>query len=893
MNDYLLRHAVANVWCNPSQDRQYVYQLARLSPRFGVRHTINLFYERLVLPTQTDQYHVYQIGQALPSRIGVPHHKRQWLSLGQLANDHLLHTDLYTNDGIQFPRFESFVWITPSRNVVVAVKINPLIHDLETQPLYLRFYHNAYFQSERSDGSRQLIVKGLRPKDNNELIRFQREITSTVDSQGGYPQYFVNGRFVQNISLVTAEPGDTVEFVLDGSIKRMVEFDINQLPEFVSSLDVERKYILHYDDPNVETIEYYDDIDLYLYRPGIQGRFMGIYYHHNEGNWVRMLTHKDYSIPIERLARFVDIHPTDPRHQVKPDRWDADEWSTLDGLQLRLYIRHSGYHRPLVADSHRIQELYRLSSDKIVRAMTGIDATNPLWKAENLETCPYVRFMSAPNEVVYPVTYGRHTTTHPDKEAAQKFVGDVYGYHAAATILADTPSQVYTHKGYRYADLAFEHQLNSTVFEYNAQGVLLGWHYHVHGGYYIPRHDDTVRVEALAGRGDYQFNTQYGTDPVTITYGHNFRVYIKDVWAATPVGEWRDITDSDERTTYGFLDDTITPHRWVWTVDANTHYGAVRIDDAFLCYDFNLTRADGHLRFSLTSLETHGDVEEERVLDLPFGQLDIYLDGRALIEDIDYVVQWPEVVLSHLEYLGDSETHVLTIRGYGFADKHLERLPVTETGFIRQGILSTDYRYNIWSHKILRVIVDGHYHDPSDLVFDEQRGSIIIDNERNGAPYAIQTPPVVFRDVYDRDYVARQTDDQRDKQVSDYMDEMFPKADHPDVDFIETQYHVISPFANKLLHDLKEGHFYPPGIEDQYSEHEIRQWCKDYEWLLPYDLCNREYTDSHIEIYPHWHDEPVELDLYRYTFYARALETYLRHPPDITPFVAVVSLSTP
>ncbi len=559
MNEYLLRHAVDNIWCNPEQDRQYTYRLARLTPKRGVRHTINLFYERLVLPTQTDTYHVYQIGQVLPRRVGIPPNKRQWMSLAYLANDHLLHTDLYTNDGIQFPRFESYVWITPSRNLIVAVKINPRIHDLEAADLYLRLYHNAYFQSERSDGSAYLITDGMRVKSDNDLLIFQRDLKKLIDERGGYPHYYVNGRFVKNISIVTAGVDDVVEFVLDGSIKRMVEFEINELSEFVSTLDSERKYILHYDDPSVNTIEYLDDVDLFMIQPGIQGRFTGVWYHHNEGHWLRMLTHKDYSIPVERLESFVQVHPTDPRHQLMPDRWPADKWSTLSGMRLRLYIRHSGYERPLVPDAHRIQELYRLSSDRIVGAMTGTDATLDLWRAENLETCPYVRFMSAGPEVVYPITYGRFTATHPDKEDAQAFVGDVYGYHAAATFLAGTPSDVYVMDGRKYADLAFEHQLNSTVFEYDAAGVLLGYHHHLNGTYYMPRHGDTVRVEALTGKGSYSSNVTYGNDPVDITYGHNFRVFIQEVWGGVRYGDWVDITDLPNRGDYGYLDNTAEP----------------------------------------------------------------------------------------------------------------------------------------------------------------------------------------------------------------------------------------------------------------------------------------------------------------------------------------------
>lgn len=886
MNEALLRHAIKNIWCNPAQDRQFTYKLARLTDHRGRRGTLHYFYERIALPTQDDTYYVYQIGQVMPRRIGMQTSKRRWISLAELANEQLLHTDVFTEAGIQFPRFETYVWQTPSRNLLIAVKKNTRIEVLDHATLYLRFYLNAYFVSDRSESSRWLDVRGIRVKTENDLLVFQRELADLVDAKGGFPRYWVNGRFVQNISLVTAAPDDVVEFILDSSIKRVVDFPISGLPEFESTLDAARKYILHYDDPSVNTIEFLDDVDAYLIKPGIQDRFMGVFYHHNEDSWMRMLTHKDYSVPVERLNAFVQTHPTDPRHQIDPIRWPKDQWDNLQQLTLRLYIRHSGYERPLVADSHRIQELYRLDSEHIVRAMTGVDSTLPLWQAANLERSPYVRFMSASPDFVRPIMFGDVEMTSEEKEQAQQFVGDVYGYHAAATVLAGTPSEVYTYQNVRYADLAFEHQINSTVFEYDEVGNLLEWRNHMGGRYYHPSNTNCKRIEAITGYGSFEQPTKFGTDPVNIHYGHNFRVMVKDVWAGVPQGDWRDITFAEDRANYGFFDDTVNPPRWVWTVDPTKYYGAVRADHGFLCYDFGLSKQNGTLRFSVINKELHDGEWEERPLDIPFGQLDVFLNGRALIEGLDYVVQWPEVVISNLEYLVDG-TQAVTVRNYGFGTPDGERIPVTESGFVRYGVLSNDQDYHIHTHKVTRVIIDGHYHNPADVHYDEARKALVIENERNGAPYQIQTPPVVFRDVYQMDYQARQEDDARDQAVADYMNEYFPKVEREDPDMIETQYHIISPFANKLLHDLVSGYLNPAKMYEHYSEHDIREWCKPYEWLLPYDLSNRDFVDSHIQIYPHWHEQPVEVTLYQYNFLVRALDVYLRHRPDVSPFLYV------
>lgn len=894
MNEYLIQHALEHVWCNPEQDRQLIYKLARLTPKYGVRLSVNLFYERLRLPDPQAHYHLYQLGQVIPQRLGLPLKPRQWMSLAELANQHLLHTDLYLSNGIQFPRFDTHVWLTPGRNLIVAVKINDRVGSLEGQDLFLRFYSNAFFQSPRSEGKRFLEVKGTVLKTEDELLRFQRALNDRLEATGAQALCYVNGRHTHHITLATATVGDVVEYVLDPSIKKVVDFNIQDLRYFHSTLDQTTKYILHYDDPSVTTIEYLDDQDLYLINPGPGERFMGVYYHHNEPQWLRMLTHKDYALPVERLQEFLAVHPDDPRHEIQPDRWPADRWERLSDLRLRLYLRHSGYHRPLVADAHRIQELYKLSSPEILAALTGEEGGPALWRAENLEQAPYVRFMSAPPSRVYPPSeYHRTGGDAPPEERDRRRneVGEIYGYHAVAHLLNRTPSPVYTKDGMRYADLAYEHRTNATVFEYDTQGNLLGYHPHQTGAHYLVRHPDTARVEALSGLGGPSTRTQYGADPVTLTPRYNHRVYVRRRWGGTLLGDWRDITEAPDRAEFGYLDDTQVPHRWVWTYDPMAWYGAVRQDQYFLCREYSLTRQGGLLSFQLTSQETHAGVTEDLPMEIPTSELDIFLNQRLLIEGLDYQVDWPNVVIRNLEYLVPGDHQAVVVRAHGFCNSDLSRPPLTEVGFVRHGHLSQDHEYDLHTHRLQRVVVDGQLLDPEVLVFDEDRNDLTIPNVRNGAPYVIQTPPTVLRDAFTDDYAARARDDEREQAVREYLTLKLPPHPRPPMDLIETPYRVVSVFANKLLHDLKEGILAPAGMTGHYGETELRKWCQHYEWLLPYDLANQDYDQVHVAIWPHWHPDPVELNLYQYNLYVRALDLYLRHRLDLAPFIKVVRMT--
>lgn len=890
MNAYLLRHAIENVWCNPTQDRQYVYRLARLSPRRGVRGNINLFYEVVALPTINENYHVYQIGKIAPKWLGLPDTTRRWIRLSELMVDHQLFCDLYVDNGIQFPRFDCYVWLTQARNLVIAVKINPRIHDLDKEHLYLRFYSNAFFQSARSEGRRHIHYVGRKIVDANDLIVFQHECLNLLANNEGEGFYYVNGRFVDTVSPATSMIGDYVEFVLDGSIKRVVNFKVSDLEVFDSTVDDTLKYILHYDDPSVDTIEYLDDVDCYLVQEQQNNRFTGITYHRNTQDWLRMLTHKDYSIPTGRIQSFFTSYPDDPRHWIDPSKWPASTWTSPDSLTLKLYIRHSGYQRALGPDSHRIQELYRLSSKDILKAMTGDDATLDIWRAESLENAPYVRFMSADPSFVYPITFNLPEESHPNKVEAQEFAGDVYGYHAAATILADTPKVVYEQDGKKYADLPYEHRHNATVYEYNAQGVLLGYHYHTAGLRYIVRDSACTLVEVLTGRGGSKTNTTFGKTSVTVPYGYNYRVYISPMWAGRPTGDWRDITEVSDRHEYGFLDDTTDTVKWVWTYDPTLYYGVVRIDDKFLAVDLDLRKANGHLRFNVGSDEIHDGVSEWRTMEIPIGQLDVFLNGRSLVPNLDYTVHWPEVVIHNVEYLTDSDIQRIHYRGFSFCDLDFKLLPEAEVGFLKHGVLSRDNGYDIHSYKVKRVVVDGRYYSPDAVVYDEDYNDSRIVGVRNGAPYMIQNPPVVFRDVYKFDQAARREDDARDRAISNYMSDRFPPKDRGPADFIPDQYHLISVFANKLLHDLKEGYLYPAGIEGHYSDEQVKNWCRPYGWLLDYDICNQDYDETYVEVWPHWFGEPVGLDLYKYQFYKRALQIHLKRVPDISPFVKIISL---
>lgn len=883
MNEALLRYATKTIWCSPDQDQQFVYKLSRVGSPDGNTKSFWTPMERIGLPDTNHVWQVYQIGAVATRNLNVPKERFKWHRLDTLAKERLLFTNLYTEDGVQFPRFEAYCALLHGDGLFIAVRQNDRVGNLKKKDLYARFYTNAYFGSERSASNRWLEIIGQRFLTANDILLFQRHLEDRLASFKGPVYYLVNGRFVHNVSPVTCSEGDVAEVILDPSIAHVEDLAIKDLPAFTSILDQRRKYLLHHQTA-VGHIEYCDDIDVYLYKQsGI--RLDGVYYHRNDAQGIRMVTHRDYSIPVDRVRAFKDAHTTPNMFLNDIANHAETQWGDVNELRVRLYIRNSGLERPLQAESHRIQELYRLSDQAVLEAMVGMRSTIAEWKAEALENSPYCRFMAKPSSFVMPIFLNDPTRTSESKLKAQELVGDVFGYHAAAKLMANSPLTPATTSSTKMFELGFEHYDDSTVFEYSKEGLFLEAHYNVRGQYYLPRNSQTELVEVISGKAGDSLSEIYGNARVKLPEGYNYRLYVNSVWAGETVGTWKDITHDTNLSSYGEIQhDDNGVRYWVWKLDAKSQYGLVRTDETFVFHTETIPTDKGVLQFTVNDTINN----QKSIMSLVPAVLDVWLNGRTLQEGLDYVVQWPKVVISNREYLDlNAKEQVIQYRAYGLPTDQNARQDYVSTGFVKYGVLSHNGRFDLHRNKVQRIIIDGRLTTEDRVTMDEDTNNTVSPSFRNGAPYSIETPPVIFHTVYDDDYDARLKDDAIEKHISDYLTSTLPSTERPVADMIEYRYSITSCFANKVLTDLKSGTLKPTGLDGHYSEQFIRETLASYEWLLPFDLCQTEYDKAYVTIQPGWADGPVELPYYQYTFFVRAMMLYLRHVPDHSKYLKV------
>lgn len=848
MNEFLVEHARKNVWCSPYQDHQALLELHRLTPIGGVKDSMDVLWDRIKMPVAGQAFHLYQIGSNFPPQLNLPTQTNLWVNVAELCNTHNQIIDFAIKDGRQYPRTQSWIARTVDKNYLVAVRIHDIIDTLDNQPLIMRLYSNAFFSSGRWDGANRIQVGGGKVGTALTPATLVNQFTA-LKALPGYVYAFHNGDYREDFSTANIRNGDIVEFVYDPSVYRVVDFPVAGLPTYQSTMDAVAKYLLHPKKAdNAPSIQYRDDIDVFLYKKDANGRVQGIYYYRYKENAVRMVTHADYALPVQTVQGFVNGHPS---------------WDNLQGLVIRVQMRRSGYDRPLVFDYHHIHELYKLTDAQILEAMVGVNATIPEWTADGLESSnyPYIMRASWPE-----ITLSR--------------VMDAYGYDAAAKLVGDTPQKLTVlSNGERFVVLPSGLQDNCTVYEYDAQGVLLGWYYHSSGGRYYARSATAASIEAISGRGGKTLNLVLGNDKVTLNPDNGYRLYVSPKKARVVTNEWIaiDPTDSSHvQVVNGVV---------YWTHDVNHWQGAVKQDDRFLARSYVIPATHNLYRFTLTHTETDGVV-----LYIPGGRLDVWINKKRLVKDIDYVVQFPVIVLINKEYLAQDPQvdNVIDIRLYGFAKPDMTLETPLDAGFVQNGMLSYDGRYDIRDDRVIQITLDGKGGvDRSTVSFSEDTAGVRVPQSYEGRPYEVSAVPVPIRGVsaYDT-YQYRARGDDLGNRLSDYLTGLLPETRYPDAPVIPTRYRVFSPFMNWLIGDIVDGVFV---VDDDkiLTDKQAMDLVKDYRWILAYDPCLLGIDANYETIHPISSWEPVAVKQHQYAYLQRINTLLLKDQVTLSRFLTI------
>ena len=412
-------------------------------------------------------------------------------------------------------------------------------------------------------------------------------------------------------------------------------------------------------------------------------------------------------------------------------------------------------------------------------------------------------------------------------------------------------------------DVPYLLQQNAVAYEYDANGLLMGRYQTPGGSIYACANTHAALVEMVAGVGDTQLDELYGTNNITLAAGVDYRMYTCPIVNGVPSNAWTDVTG----TAAYIINNGVLQ----WVVDQTKYYTLLRGNRNVLAYTLNLTPSEGVLEFSLTQRMRRQGSISTYVMQIPMGELVLHLNGHPLIENIDYFVQFPKIVIVNKAYLTDSPTTTaqqIDVRFSGHCKSDLTRENTEDDmGFVVDGLLSANNRFDLRDDKVLRIVVGGALKDRSQLEFAETDSGVGGLSAANGLPYLIRDIVVPMRTLTESDtYTLRAHSLAIDQEVSDYLSQKIPQPVLPQPIVIPQLYRLYSPFLSKIIYDLKSGVLVDERMYGPMSTALAMQIVKPYEYLLAFDPSQQAtQTDPNFTaVDPTNVMTVIELDAYQY-----------------------------
>lgn len=810
---YLINYAIHNSWCDPKRDSQYHIKASRVTPggysswNYGATNYVSVLNKSVPLPKVGIKYHVFSVGAMPAEMLGLLNRgldtnqstvdysywvRDTWLNFGTTMISNKVMVDIYAPSGERIPVSTSYFMFTSDGAVLFCIEEDTnLAINYSSEDIFLRVYSNYYFKNGLAVGVDDIIyTKGYNNITNDQIFELQTLYNAYAARAGGV-LCWVNGYIVPALSVVTIQVGDTAEFVFDGSIESIVTYNLNSLATFDSFRDNESKYLLNNQDNQITEIKFVDDCDIYVEANVlvIQNnvtftRRYGYYLDSHRVSNKRQVTHHDYSLSYLSVQAVADNLKAD-LEEDHPSAYGAPQVLNKANFFIKKIYRKDGINQPLVDNASRIQDLYKLSAQDRILAMVGVTATLEVWRAYSLENSPFIRHLDA--------HYG---------DLNNALLREAYGYNAISKIVGDTPTQAVLQSTQMVAPLAPQLWSQSTAYEYDIDGLLVGSYLHTGGDTYVcnPANTNiTKTVEVLSGVATTEPNIKFGTNGLTITPGWNYRVYVCPKIANLPNDEWVDITRTND---YNIVNSVV-----VYTGPVVNPYLAVKSDDTFLQLEFDLNMQSGSFTFDLAQLENRGFGSYTKTATLPFGLMDLFINGRSAVIGIDYFFDFPTITIVNHKYLvqpADTTSQRILVRCYGFCNEDMTMNTSSDNGFIKHGYLSDNTRFDVRDDRVLHISVDGKLKRRDQIEFSEEHSGVRINHVDNGLPYQIKEIRIPMIGYTDTDtYAMRQQAMTIDNAVSDFLSAYIEPYDRGGLMSIPQKHTVYSPFFASIIHDMK------------------------------------------------------------------------------------------
>lgn len=888
MENPLVTHAKHTIWCATNQDFQYHINLARITPNGGILTSYPVLWDHLAVPKVNNKkayFHYYQIGNLPEKKFDLIVGENIWTNYLDLNIADNLLVDVYMISGAMIPR--DHIWLTRlyNNNIIIAIQCNFTINygvcnktyfngvvyndrfTLDNESLIIRFYSNAYF------GKIDYIKNAVDPKQpirhvykyiktQNDYIDYIKNVRSIENefNDSGNGIYYIDGFIVNDILGFTPDMlGRHLGFTWDESSYRERWFDVKYLPTFTSVKHRGvRKYLIVTNDV-YENIDYHDDVDIYIVNK-ITGK--GVYYNRNTDFGLSMITHNAYSIDAGVVEQYIELH---------------DFLGSVDNCKLRVMIRKGGRTIGMFNQKNRIEELYKLDYEGTLNALINTQSLVPEWTARGLENSAYVTLMSANSQ-----------------DVNSDMVIDAYGYNGILSSFFGP--QVLVRDDEFRLPLPLLKPDNDTddgvrsVFCYNSDGKLLSY-------FQNKSLSSTIRVPSNLKNVAFSecFNLSFPNQGEGIWVNQNvssneieqygFRCYLSSGNLNGILGDWDDVTGTSFYTYTAATKTEPASIFWNWQLLNDVDlYPAVKSNKHMRIHRWTKTEDevyDGCIEIVCKDYQRWGNAIEYRPLDLPAGNVDVFANGLSLVEDIDYVMKWPTIIINNKQ-INSSNVINIIVRSYGFGSPLTnDTIKSKDTGFIKNGMVSIDGIYGVRDSKAIRMVVENKLVNPANFNYGEYlKGNYYTD----GKPYSITDYVIPIENFL----VGKNTWElysetlDIDNRVSDYLTPRIAEITAPNPIVNVTRWPVISPVVSSILYSFLNGYDFDSIVPDNYSNEDIEKWLKPFKWLLDYDPAYLNVDENYFRIEPHANDNVIIISQKQYEFLGCIIKMYLNNRVDIS-----------
>lgn len=854
------RFALDNIYCAPSQDKQFSFRMTRMNKTYlPPKQRITVHNATKHLPNALSSFHVFSIGGIPPQILNLLTQQEHWFkdswiraSEDMVARNFIL--KVYNADGLVYPRAHLYYSFTDQNSLLVALEITDTLRS--QMPVdsftFLHLYSNAYFNTT---AYHTLPVKrGIQylsgvVNNNLEKVQFQSFVSANT-VHGGDVFVYVNGHYVPAVTLSIPD-GSSVEVVYDQSVRVREVFSVNDLRTFSSTLDGKMKYLLYRGDEQ-NFIQYQDDTEVYVtdVTAFVQ---RGLYFYKHNADVMRNVTDKDYSLNAPYLnntcIRLGEL--TTPGMGTK---------------RVVLYNRHSGRQMPLTYSALKLHELYKLPNDVQCDVINNTGYTLDLYRAENLENSNYFKVAGASKMM----------------DITSQLATSAIGYAGLTYYYGETP-QTLTGANANVPEL---YQWNSVGFEYDALGKYTG-HYVTNGAMYSRALSTSAYVEFMKGSVPPNFGELLGhQDSFVLEDPTEELVFLSAYFSgSTKQSIWEDITFTPKLTRVGGAVS--------WLEDVGKKVKIVHMN-ALNIYDLDMPLTEGFIYFPITSTEDRGTGFQSFVADVPYLNISLYLNGNYLTQGIDYNIDFPNVCVFSKTYLNYGlPAQKLHIRCSGFTLDKTQINHLNVNGFVNNGVLTRNQRYDLREDRVYSVFVGGKLYDKNLVSFSEEDNTVRTQHAMNGLPYTVRENfiPVRFlsgvdsRPLYQMNNVAN-------KKVSDLFNVAYPEPSINPFNVITTPHYLFSPVTSKIVNDMVSGVIPESVYSTPYNDNAILSLlASNYNHLLMMDPVKLVFPSTIVSIHPHLGNSVIAFNLLQYRFLQNVIRIITNNNPSKINLSGYISLS--